>query len=212
MSWQISNYEQLANLEIIMKQENGAVDYQRKLDFTQLQKQCQNQKDNQLICSYVIEGGTTPGTYNFVLQPTAKPPSTAVLKPLETKVNVLPKPFKIKTFTLNGSSQSPQTVEEGQEVTLNWVVEGDEEDINVKLSTDGKVSPVGSKKFNITRSLDIEIEVTDKYAQQPDNKIIRIDVKPKANLSPTPLVPNVLQPPVVPTPPSNNATPVFRGF
>jgi hypothetical protein len=212
LSWQISNYEQLANLEIIMKQENGAEASLGKLDFTQLQKQCQNQKDNQLICSYVIVGGTTPGTYNFVLQPTAKPPSTAVLKPVETKVNVLPKPFKIKTFTLNGSSQSPQTVEEGQEVTLNWEVEGDKEDINVKLSTDGKVSPVDSKRFNITRSLDIEIEVTDKYGQQPDNKIIRIEVKPKANPSPTPLVPNVLQSPVVPTPPSNNETPVFRGF
>jgi hypothetical protein len=198
LSWEVQNQEQLSQLKIIGKIEGGAATLIEKYKFNQgripaelskvnsdtLQPLCQA-KSQTLTCTKVPVATPKPGKYTFELQAFSKPDKLPKSKPAETIVEVLPKPFKIVFFTLNGREEPTRELKEGEQVTLEWQVEG--EDITVVLSPFGNVSPSGSKPLKADSALppQMELVVSDR-AGRTTTKGFSIKVK-------TPL--HSLQPP-----------------
>lgn len=221
LSWQISNLNQLASLEIINKQENGTLSSVSKYDFSngippQLQKQCS--KSNNLTCQNVPITASSPGKYTLILQTTSKSPfpnpnNTKPSNPIN--INVTSKPFDIEFFGINGNGQSTQSFEENATVTLSWRVKANPQDVTVTLSHSGqKVNIVGSEKIIVIPEVGIIVE--DNYKQQqPATRKINIIAKPKDTPPPSSPILSVPQPqvtPVQPNNPPNNTTPPPGGF
>ncbi|MFM7368168.1 MAG: hypothetical protein ACKO2Z_10270, partial [Sphaerospermopsis kisseleviana] len=125
-------------------------------------------------------------------------------KKTESVIEVLPKPFRIISFTLNGSEQPNQELKEGETATLYWRVEG--EDIQVKLDPIiGNVEPSGSRQLQVNQAFpsQIRLQVYDKLGkQQPQEKSFAIAV-----IQPPPPPPP--PPSVIPTP---DIIPPLSGF
>ncbi len=219
LSWQISNPEQLASLQIINKQENGTSPIVAEFDFNQgippqLQKQCQ--KDSNLTCKNILMGvNTQPGKYTLVLQPVAKSSYQKDIKSSNPiNINVISKPFEIEFFGINDNEQTNQSLEEGTSLNLRWKVKGDPQDITVILSPSGKeVNLVGSEPYLVLSGNQIVgIKVTDKYdGQKSITRNITIAPKPKSQPTPTASFSNIPQPTVAPITPSQNTTPSPKG-
>lgn len=215
LTWQISNQEYLANLQIKNKQENGTSSIVKEFDFSQgippqLQKQCQ--KDNNLTCQNILMVvNTPPGKYTLILQPVAKSAFQKEIKPSNAiSINVTSKPFGIEFFGINDNPAISQLLEEGTTVNLGWKVTGDPQDVTVILSPSGKeVNLVGSEPYLVLSGNQVVgIKVTDKYdGQKSITRNITIAPKPKIEPTPTTPVLNIPQPAVSPTPPSQNVTP-----
>ncbi|GAA6619792.1 hypothetical protein [Scytonema sp. NUACC26] len=200
LSWQIRHPEQLKQLQIVRKQEDGVAAIAREFDKldrgipVEISSFCT--KDNQQVtCENIPLTVNQPGTYTLALQPiVVNSINQTNIKALETnKFRINPKSFKIEYFTINNSLEQNIVLQEGQPAILKWKVVG--EDINVQISPFGNVEPQGSKQYiaNSAFPSQIEIIVTDKFNQSPQRKGFSIKVEP--NLSPN-----------SPTPTPNNKT------
>ncbi|OKH50486.1 hypothetical protein NIES2101_19335 [Calothrix sp. HK-06] len=222
LSWQISNLEQLASLEIINKQENGTLVSISKYDFSngipaQLQKQCSKSKN--LTCQNVPITASAPGKYTLILQTTSKSPfpnpnNTKSSNPIN--INVTSKPFDIEFFGINDNEQSTQPFAENAEVKLSWRVKANPQDVTVTLSHSGKkVNIIGSEKIIVIPEVGITVEDNYKQQQPITRKINIIIPKPKDTPPPVAPIPSVPQPQatlVQPNNPPNNTTPSPGGF
>lgn len=147
-----------------------------------------------LTCTNVpVASPTTAGNYSFELQACYKSCEQPNSKSIEGMIELKIKPTKIVYFRLNGSEEGTRTLENGQPLTLEWKVEGDEE-INVELSTQGKVGLSGKvKNIKANKALEpkIELTVTDKSGKVLDNKFFLITVIEKPVSIPKIIIPKI---------------------
>ena len=152
-----------------------------------------NSQIGMLICTNVpVVSPTTAGKYSFELQACYKSCEQANSKSIEGMIELKIKPTKIVYFKLNGSDKNILNLENGQSITLAWKVEGDEE-INVELSTQGKVKPSDIEKIQVNKALEpkIELTVTDKSGKVLDKRDFLITVIEKPVSTPKPLIPKI---------------------
>lgn len=204
LSWEIQNPDQLSQLKIIGKAAGGTGAEVANYEFSQgripdelskvnantPQPLC-NKANLVLTCTNVPVPAPKAGTYTFELLAFSKPGELPNSKPTETNVEILPKPFKIVYFTLNGSDEPNIVLKDGEPVALSWKVEGEE--INVELSTFGNVNPSGSQKLtaNLALPSKIEIIVTDKFGKKATKGFsVKVETLPSPSSQVTPSTPN----------------------
>ncbi len=210
VNWTITNPLLLAETQITGSTEEGTstgkpVIYKFKqgnIENTKLKNLCK-EVNRQLQCTNIPIPPLKAGKYGFELKALANNGSEKIsAKKTEGKIEVLPKPFRIVSFTINGSEQPNQSLKEGETVTLSWRVEG--EDIQVKLLPYGNdLKPVGSLRLPVIAEFppQIALQVSD-GKQQPQQRGFAIAVIKKVVPTPTPPV-------ITPLP---EASPVPPGF
>ncbi len=164
-----------------------------------LQKLC-TQQNQQLQCKNIPLAASKAGNFAFEIKAFPNNGSQKIdAKKTESKIAILPKPFKIISFTINNSEQPNVVLNEGTTATLNWRVEG--ENIQVKLLPYGNdVSAVGSIKLpvNLAFPPQIALQVNDiSGKQQSQQRGFAITVLKKVEPTPTPSItplPNTLPP------------------
>jgi hypothetical protein len=219
LSWNIKNPEQLSVLKIVAKQDgqtpvgqpitynfkqgnNWAIPSQlNSQPVSQTKTPSKNPPKNSsknlcklqiglLTCTNVpVTSPTTAGKYSFELQACYKSCEQPNTKSIEGMIELKIKPTKIVYFRLNGTDELTRELENGQLLILEWKVDGDEE-INIELSTQGKVArsgKIGNIKVNKALEPRIELTVTDKLGNVLDKKIFGITVIQKP-------VPDILNP------------------
>ncbi|MEH2063763.1 MAG: hypothetical protein V7K50_16125 [Nostoc sp.] len=166
-----------------------------------LQKLC-TQQNQQLRCKNVPIVASKAGKFAFQIKAFSNNGSDKTsFKKTESRIEISAKPFKIVSFTINGSDQPNLVLNEGTTATLSWRVEGEKENIQVKLLPYGdEVALSDSKQFpvNLAFPTQITLQVTDISNKQPPQlKGFVITVLKK--VVPTPINP------IPPTlPPSNS--------
>ncbi|WZF19055.1 hypothetical protein WKK05_06835 [Nostoc sp. UHCC 0302] len=214
LSWAIARPVLLGQIQISGNADNGTsysepVTYkfnQGNID-PKLQKLCT--ETNQLQCTNVPLLASKAGTFTFEMKAFSNNGSARISsKKTDSKIEILPKPFKIVSFTINGSEQPNVVLNEGATVTLGWRVEG--ENIQVKLLPYGNdVSPVGSLRLPVNQAFpeQIALQVNDNSGkQQPQQRGFAITVIKKVVPTPTPSI-NPVPPVFLPNnnqPPKNN--------
>ncbi|MCW5314313.1 hypothetical protein GTQ43_11000 [Nostoc sp. KVJ3] len=187
---------------------------QGNLTDPKLKKLC-TQQNQQLRCTNIPLTAYKAGKFGFEIKAFSNNGSDKISsKKTESKIEILPKPFKIVSFTINGSEQQNLELKEGTTATLSWRVEG--ENIQVKLQPYGDDVPLaGSKQLpvNLAFPPQISLQVNDiSNKQQPQQRGFAITVIKK--VVPTP-VPSIN--PLPPSLPSNNSPfqsplPLKQGF
>jgi hypothetical protein len=216
LSWKISRPLLLKEIQITGKAEDGTSvgilgvyrfnqDNQGNMIFdSKLQNLCAKTENQQLECRNIPISLLKAGRFTFEIKALPNNGSDrSSLKKTESAIEILPKPFRIVSFTLNGSEQPNQELKEGATAILSWRVEG--EDIQVKLDPFGNVPAVGSKSLEVNSALpsQIKLQVNDKLGkQQPQEKAFAIAVIKKVE-------PTVLPPSILPAP---QTTPIFPGL
>lgn len=179
LSWQVNYLDDLSRLKIIGKPDTGTGAEFANYEFSQnqipaqlsevdaetSQPPCKEVKQS-LTCANVPVLAFQPGIYTFELQAFSKRGKPLNFKQTETKVEIQPKPFKIVSFTLNGSEAPNVVLQDGEPLTLNWKIEG--EDLSVELSPYGNVDLSGSKQLTVNQALppQIQLLVTDKFGNK----------------------------------------------
>ena len=192
-SWKIQNPDELSQLQIVDKTEDGTESTLASYVPDQLSKTLCKKANQVLSCTNVPMATPQPGKYTFELRAfskSGKPPNS---QPAESKIEILPKPFKIIYFTLNNSQIPNQVFKEGTPLTLSWKVEG--EDISVELSPYGNLPTTYSQKLIANQALPPEIQliVTDKFGKkQTKGFSVKVETPPPPP-SPSPF----LQPPLL---------------
>ncbi|MEH1944988.1 MAG: hypothetical protein V7L01_32885 [Nostoc sp.] len=207
LSWAIARPLLLKQVEISGSADDGT-SYGKPIayNFTQgnitdpkLQKLC-TQQNQQLRCTNISLPATKPGNFAFEIKAFPNNGSGKISsKKTESKIAILPKPFKIVSFTINGSEQQNLELKEGTTATLSWKVEG--ENIQVKLQPYGDDVPlVGSKRLpvNLAFPPQIALQVNDISGKQQQKGFAITVIK---KVVPTP-IPSIN--PIVPTRPPNN--------
>ncbi|WP_414588448.1 hypothetical protein [Scytonema sp. PCC 10023] len=176
---------------------------------TQSKNLC-NSQIGVLNCTNVpVASPITAGKYSFELQACYKSCEQPNSKSIEGMIELKIKPTKIVYFRLNRSDEPTRKLENGQPLILEWKVEGDEE-INVKLSIQGKVGVSGKvENIKANKALEpkIELTVTDKSGELLDNKIFSITVIEKPVSIPETVIPKINnegQPAAQPVAPNSN--------
>lgn len=160
LSWNINNFSQLSQLQVIGQLAEGkpmllkTYDFQNQIPL-ELKQQCQPPVNETLSCANVDIGLLAkPGNYAISLQPVSGgsqkqlPPSQAI------QVQLKATPLRIINFTLNHQSSEVNPsifLKVGQVVTLNWQVQGD--GVKVNLEPLGDVPVSGSRTFKATANL-----------------------------------------------------------
>jgi hypothetical protein len=188
LTWEIQNSDQLSQLQIIGKTDDGAETVLASYIPNKLNKALCKEANQVLTCTNVPVATPQPGKYTFELRAfskSGKPPNSQAA---ESKIEILPKPFKIIYFTLNDSQIPNQVFKEGKPLTLSWKVEG--EGINVELSPYGNVATTGSQKLIANQALppEIQLRVTDKFGKT-ETKGFSVKVEtppPRPSPSPSP--------------------------
>jgi hypothetical protein len=207
VNWTIANPLLLAETQITGSTEERTstgkpVIYKFKqgnIDNPKLKSLCKD-VNRQLQCTNIPIPPLKAGKYAFEVKALANNGSKRIsAKKTEGKIEVLPKPFKIVSFTINGSEQPNQSLKEGETAILSWRVEG--EDIQVKLLPYGNdLKPVGSLRLPVIAEFppQIALQVSD-GKQQPQQRGFAIAVIKK--VVPTPTSPVITPvPPVSPVP------------
>ncbi|MEH2195921.1 MAG: hypothetical protein V7K98_25215 [Nostoc sp.] len=166
-----------------------------------LQKLC-TQTNQQLQCKNIPLAANRAGNFAFEIKAVSNNGSSKLSsKKTESKIEILPKPFKIISFTINGLQQPNLELNEGTTANLNWIVEG--ENIQVKLQPYGNDVPlIGSQSLpvNLAFPTKISLQINDiSGKQQAQERGFAIRVIPK--VVPTP-IPSINPVPLVP--PSSN--------
>ncbi|MFM5980080.1 MAG: hypothetical protein ACKO9I_05935 [Sphaerospermopsis kisseleviana] len=214
LSWKIANPLLLREIQITGKAEGGTsigklgvyrFRQGKLVDPPQLQNLCKPIENQRLECNNIPIDKLNSGKFTFEIQALPNNGSDrSSSKKTESVIEVLPKPFRIISFTLNGSEQPNQELKEGETATLYWRVEG--EDIQVKLDPIiGNVEPSGSRQLQVNQAFpsQIRLQVYDKLGkQQPQEKSFAIAV-----IQPPPPPPP--PPSVIPTP---DIIPPLSGF
>jgi hypothetical protein len=171
---------------------------------SKLQNLCAKTENQQLKCRNIPISLLKAGKFTFELKALPNNGSDrSSLKKTESAIEILRKPFRIVSFTLNRSEKPNQELQEGATAIFSWRVEG--EDIQVKLDPIGDVSAVGSLSLDVNSALpsQIKLQVNDKLGkQQPQEKAFAIAIIKKVE-------------PTVPPPfisPAPQTTPVFPSF
>lgn len=209
LSWAIARPLLLGQVQIIGSADDGTsysepITYkfnQGNIADPQLQKLC-TQQNQQLQCKNIPLPADKAGKFAFEIKAFPNNGSQKIdSKKTESKIEILPKPFRIVSFRINGSEQPNLVLNEGESATLSWNVEG--ENIQVKLLPYGNdVKPVDSIKLPVNQAFPPQIgllvnDISGK--QQPQQRGFAITVIKK--VEPTP-IPNIS--PIVPTlPPSS---------
>lgn len=178
LNWKIKYLEKLEGIQIIIKSESGTIINEKLIDEHQI-----NQTDNcyqeqqQLICNNFPINSLSTGKYTLQLTAVSKSQKKSDLAASQINLEILPKPLKIVYFTLNGSEDSSRILRVGENLTLNWKVEG-EEDLQIELTPYGKVSRQGSKQIKVIQTLPSQITLIarDKSGQE-DSKGFSIQVE-----------------------------------
>lgn len=180
LNWTVQ-LQNLAEMQIIAKSEDGL---ERMIDTIKLEqsKNCrQDQEKQQIVCTNYPVNISQAGKYYLQLKPISKlvlksekSPKTSAI---QVKVEVLPQTLKIINCTINGSSNPTLVVREGETLTLNWQVDG-EENITVELDPGGTVQRSGSKTIQGIQGLSrISLMATDNYGHK-ESRIFSIKVEP----------------------------------
>ncbi|MEH2034276.1 MAG: hypothetical protein V7K67_32535 [Nostoc sp.] len=210
LNWTIARPLLLGQIQIAGNADDGTlysepITYkfnQGNLADPKLQKLC-TQQNQQLRCINIPLLAYKAGKYAFEIKafPNNGSQKTS-FKKTESKIEILPKPFKIVSFRINGSEQPNLVLNEGESATLSWRVEG--ENIQVKLLPYGNDVPaVGSMKLPVNQAFPPQIgllvnDISGK--QQPQQRGFAITVIKKVEPTPIPSIN-----PIPPTlPPSNN--------
>jgi len=186
LGWEIQNPDQLSQLQIIGKTEDGTETVLANYIPAQLSKGLCREANQVLTCKNVTMVTPQPGKYTFELRAFSKPGKPPNSQQIESKIEILPKPFKIIYFTLNGSQGPNLVFKDGESLILSWKVEG--EDLNVELSPYGNVATTGSQKLIANQAFppEIELKVTDKFGNK-ETKGFSVKVEtppPPPSLSP----------------------------
>ncbi|MEH1801674.1 MAG: hypothetical protein V7L13_21350 [Nostoc sp.] len=210
LSWTIVRPLLLAQVQITGSADDGTsygkpIAYkfnQGNLADLKLQKLC-TQQNQQLRCTNIPLAATKAGNFAFEIKAFSNNGSNKISsKKTESKIGILPKPFKIVSFRINGSEQPNMVFKEGESATLTWRVEG--ENIQVKLLPYGNdVPPVGSMKLPVNQAFPPQIgllvnDISGK--QQPQQRGFAITVLKKIEPTPIPGINPI--PPILP--PSNS--------
>ncbi|MEH1841140.1 MAG: hypothetical protein V7L20_20870 [Nostoc sp.] len=202
LSWNIKNFSQLGQLQVIGQLKDGkptlfkTYDFQKQIPL-ELTKQCQPPVNETLSCSNVDIGlPAKPGDYAISLQPVSS--GSQKQSPLSKAIQVQLKatPLRVINFTLNNQSSETNPsifLKVGQVVTLNWQVQGDS--VKVKLEPLGDVPTSGSRTFKATTNLS-QIILTAETEQGQSVKrafLLQVDT-PKPPPKPT----NTSSPTVIP--------------
>ncbi|MEH2276018.1 MAG: hypothetical protein V7K40_14820 [Nostoc sp.] len=211
-SWTIARPLLLAQIQIAGSADDGTsygqqIAYkfnQGKITDPKLQKLC-TQQNQQLRCTNIPLPANKAGNFAFQIKAFSNNGSQKnSLKKTDSKIEILPKPFKIVSFRINGSEQPNLVLKEGEFTTLSWRVEG--ENIQVKLLPYGNdVKPVDSIKLPVNQAFppQIALQVNDiSGKQQPQQKGFAITVIKKVVPTPTP-TPSIN--PIPSTLPRNNS-------
>ncbi|MBW4615581.1 MAG: hypothetical protein KME21_20345 [Desmonostoc vinosum HA7617-LM4] len=209
LSWAIARPLLLAQVQIAGNKDDGTsfgqpIIYkfsQGNIQDPKLKNLCK-QENQQLQCTNVPINASQVGKFTFELKAIPNNGSDKVnSKKAEPTVEISPKPFKIVSFTINGSEQPNVVLKEGEFANLAWKVGG--EDIQVKLLPYGNdVSPTGSIRLPVNQAFPSEIglQVNDiSGKRQSQQKGFAITVMKKVVPTPTP-TPN----PIPPLPSTNN--------
>jgi hypothetical protein len=205
LSWTIARPLLLAQAQITGIGDDGTsygepINYrfaQGNITDPKLQKLC-TQTNQQLQCKNLPLAANRAGNFAFEIKAVSNNGSSKLSsKKTESKIEILPKPFKIISFTINGVQQPNLELNEGTTATLNWRVEG--ENIQVKLQPYGNDVPLsGSQSLpvNLAFPTEISLQVNDKSGkQQSQERGFAIRVIPKVvptpipSFNPVPLVP-----------------------
>ncbi len=224
LGWSILYPEKLTAVQIIAKTEDGKIASDKTIDRNLLIKdtcKAEPQKTN-LICQNFPVDIDRAGKYQLEIIPISSSKKVSSTPPQPIKVEILAKQSKIISFTLNGTDVESSVVREGENITLAWKVDG-EENIQVELPPFGTVQKTGTKQIQVTTALPnpIILTVTDKDGKKV-TKGFSIKVESNPTVTPTPSVPdanpfNSPNPPspISPTPgsqpkpnPSSNPKPV----
>ncbi|MDZ8085506.1 MAG: hypothetical protein RMY16_07905 [Nostoc sp. DedQUE12b] len=209
-SWTIARPLLLSQLQVVGNADDGTsygepVTYkfnQGNITDPKLKKLC-IQQNQQLQCKNLSLLANKVGNFAFEIKAVSNNGSDKTSsKKTESKIQILPKPFKIVYFKINGSEQPNLVLNEGTSAILSWRVEG--ENIQVKLLPYGNDVPaIGSTKFPVNQAFPAQIGllVNDLSGkQQPQQRGFAITVLKK--VEPTP-IPGIN--PIPPTlPPSNS--------
>ncbi|MBD2681272.1 MULTISPECIES: hypothetical protein [Nostoc] len=166
LTWQIQNPEQLSQLQVVSKADNGTENVLASYTPHQLEKLCHS--ENQVLsCKNIPLSISEPGQYTFELKafssnPGKQPNSDSA----QSTISILPKPLKIISFTINGSQEPNIVLQPDQPVTLQWKVEG--QDASVELDPFGSVPLSGSKVLTANQALpsSIQLLATDKFGNK----------------------------------------------
>ncbi|MEH2305110.1 caspase, EACC1-associated type [Nostoc sp.] len=185
-NWTIARPLLLSKVQIVGNANDGTsygepVTYkfnQGNITDPKLKKLC-TQQNQQLKCINIPILASKLGNFIFEIKAFANNESGKnSSKKTESKIEILPKPFKIVSFTINDSEQSNLVLKEGASATLNWRVEG--ENINVKLLPYGNdVPPIGSMKLPVNQAFppQLGLQVNDiSGKQQPQQRGFAITV------------------------------------
>jgi hypothetical protein len=167
----------------------------------QYQKACIVSKEDKLLLNCKIDDLIANQVGNFSYRITVR--TNGVINrnsTADSKIEVLPQEFKIVYFKINDIDNSKQqniVLNEGEQATISWKVEG--EDISVKLSlNDGDVPQTGMISqipVNLEFPNKIVLTVTDKLGKRESKpQGFFITIKPK----PTP-TPDLVTPSPLPT-------------
>ncbi|OUL19258.1 hypothetical protein BV378_33640 [Nostoc sp. RF31YmG] len=212
VNWTITNPLLLAETQLTGSTEEGTstsnpIIYkfnQGIIGNSKLKNSCK-EVNRQLQCTNIPIPPLKAGKYAFELKALSNNGSDKIsAKKTEGKIEVLPKPIKIVSFTINGNEQPNQSLKEGETATLTWRVEG--EDIQIKLLPYGNdLKPVGSLQLPVISEFppQIALQVIDKSGkQQPQQRGFAIAVIKKVVPTPTPTV-------ITPVPQASPVPPVF---
>ncbi|WP_298909105.1 hypothetical protein [uncultured Nostoc sp.] len=212
LSWTIARPLLLAQIQIAGSADDGTsygqqIAYkfnQGKISDPKFQKLC-TQQNQQLRCTNIPLIANKAGNFAFQIKAFSNNGSQKnSFKKTESKIEILPKPFKIVSFRINGSEQPNLVLKEGEFTTLSWRVEG--ENIQVKLLPYGNdVKPVDSIKLPVNQAFppQIALQVNDiSGKQQPQQRGFAITVIKKVVPTPTP-IPSIN--PIPSTLPRNNS-------
>jgi hypothetical protein len=182
--------EKLTAVKIVAKTEDGKVAREKTIDRNSLIKdtcKVESQKTN-LICQNFPIDINLSGKYQLELIPVSSSKKVAPTLPQPIKFDILAKQSKIVNFTLNGTDEESRVLREGENITLTWKVDG-EENIQVELSTSGTVQKAGTKQIPVTTALQnpIILTVTDKDGKKI-TKVFSIKVESNPTATPTPPV------------------------
>ncbi|MEH1811658.1 MAG: hypothetical protein V7K26_09995 [Nostoc sp.] len=209
-SWTIARPLLLSLLQVVGNADDGTsygepVSYkfnQGNITDPKLKKLC-TQQNQQLQCKNVPLVANKVGNFAFEIKAISNNGSNKISsKKAESKITILPKPFKIVYFKINGSEQPNLVLNEGTSAILSWRVEG--ENIQVKLLPYGNDVPaVGSTKFPVNQAFPPQIgllvnDISGK--QQPQQRGFAITVLKKVVPTPIPGINPI--PPILP--PSNS--------
>ncbi|MDY6896492.1 MAG: hypothetical protein SWZ49_00210, partial [Cyanobacteriota bacterium] len=121
-NWKIKNYLLLETVNISGKTADGKVVKTRNLNLADFKEKCNEVKNEQALeCKNISLPASEVGTVNYTITAFSKEiRNRNSSKEAGNAVEILPQPFSITSFTING--QQSTEIEEGEQVILAWRV------------------------------------------------------------------------------------------